>query len=364
MRYELPSMSSRNDEHAAPSSTSDGFETTILFGGSSRERLVSVASAQHLTQVYPAAELWFWSEHDSFVVVQREELLGHRDPFEHPLVPSGKPFADSLDQLLEHAASTRRVLLLGLHGGRAEDGQLARACEARGIPFTGSGSRASEVSFHKPRAKELAAAAGIQVAPALLLQNAHDGLDTRLHEWLTRYGKLVAKPAADGSSYGLHFIESDFDLERLPVLAGHEPYLVEAFLRGPEASVGVVDWGGELEVLPPVEIRINEDRAFDYAGKYLGSGTREVCPAELPKETILALQAAALTVYNAVGAYGYARSDFIVTEQGPTFLEINTLPGLTKSSLIPLELSAAGHSFERFMNTQISLAVKRAQSKR
>ena len=346
-------------------SDNPGFETTILFGGTSRERLVSVASAQHLTVVYPKAELWFWADHDRFVAVRRDELIAHRHPFEEPFVPSTpKPFASSLDELLEHALRTRRLLLLGLHGVRAEDGELARACEQKGVPFTGSGSLASAIAFHKPRAKEVAAAAGVRVAPALLLQNARDGLDPRLHEWLLQYGKLVAKPAADGSSFGLHFIETDSDLSRLPVLAGHEPYLVEPFLRGAEASVGVIEWDGKHEVLPPVEIRITNDRAFDYAGKYLGSGTSEVCPAELPAQTIAALQAAALTVHKAIGAFGYARSDFIVTDQGPTFLEINTLPGLTYSSLIPLELRTAGHPFETFMNAQIELAKKRLLSTR
>jgi D-alanine-D-alanine ligase len=339
--------------------TTQSFSTTILFGGSSRERLVSVASAQHLTTVYPEADLWFWTEHDQFVEAQRTELLAHANAFEEPFVPAGKPFASTRDDMLAVAASTRRMLLLGLHGGQAENGELARACEQRGIPFTGSGSSVSEAAFHKARAKEVAAAAGVRVAPALLLNDAHAALDTRIHEWLLQYGKLVAKPAADGSSYGLHFIETDYDLERLPVLAAHEPYLLEPFLRGPEASVGVVDWGGKLEVLPPVEIRINTDRVFDYAGKYLGSGTSEVCPAELPAATIAALQQAALTVHEAIGVFGYARSDFIVTDEGPTFLEINTLPGLTRSSLIPLELRVAGHDFKHFMDTQLELARQR-----
>ena len=361
MRYESSLMTSSADAIRDDST----FETTILFGGTSRERLVSVASAQHLALVFPESELWFWTDHDRFLLVRRDELLAHQHPFEEPFVPSTtKPFASSINAMLEHALRTRRLLLLSLHGVRAEDGELPRACEQKGVPFTGSGSEASAIAFHKARAKEVVAAAGLRVAPALLLNNAQDGLDPRLHAWLLQYGKLVAKPAADGSSYGLHFIESDGDLSRLPVLAGHEPYLVEPFLRGPEASVGVIEWDDKHEVLPPVEIRINSDRAFDYAGKYLGSGTSEVCPAELPSETLSALQAAGLAAYKAVGAFGYARSDFIVTEEGPTFLEINTLPGLTRSSLIPLELRVAGHPFETFMKAQIELAKKRLLSTR
>jgi D-alanine-D-alanine ligase len=335
------------------------FETTILFGGTSRERLVSVASAQHLAAVLPSAELWYWTADDQFVAMPRAELLAHQRPFELPLVASSQPFARSLDAMLDYAARTRRLLLLALHGGASEDGQLARACEVRGIPFTGSGSRASAIAFDKVRAKEVAASAGVRVAPALLLSNAQAARDPRLAEWLTKYGKLVAKPVADGSSYGILFVETAAELEKLPELASQESYLLEAFLRGPEATVGVVEWDGVVEVLPPVEIRINPNRAFDYAGKYLGAGTSEVCPAQLPAATIEALQNAARRVHRAVGAFGYSRSDFIVTDQGPTFLEINTLPGLTGSSLIPLELKAAGHAFDKFIAAQIEQARQR-----
>jgi D-alanine-D-alanine ligase len=336
------------------------FETTILFGGLSRERLVSVASAQHLAVVLPKAELWYWTVDDSFVAMSRDELLAHQRPFEVPLTASGQPFARSLDAMLEHAARTQRLLLLGLHGGMSEDGRLARACEAHGIPFTGSGSRASEIAFDKVRAKEVVAAAGVRVAPALLLSNAEAARDPRLAEWLAKFGKLVAKPVADGSSYGILFAEHPGDLAKLPELASRESYLLEAFLRGPEATVGVVEWDGAIEVLPPVEIRINPNRAFDYAGKYLGAGTSEICPAQLPAATIEALQHAARTAHQAVGAFGYSRSDFIVTDAGPTFLEINTLPGMTRSSLIPLELAAAGHAFEKFIAAQIEQARQRA----
>jgi D-alanine-D-alanine ligase len=348
-------MNSQSDAQ----SSERAFETTILFGGVNRERLVSVASAQHLAVVLPDAELWYWTVDDTFIVMPRAELLAHPRPFEVPLAASGEPFARSLDAMLEQAARTRRLLLLGLHGGMAEDGRLARACELRGIPFTGSGSRASEIAFDKVRAKEVVASAGVRVAPALVLSNAEDARDPRLAEWLAKFGKLVAKPVADGSSYGLLFVEHAKDLAKLPELASHESYLLEAFMSGPEASVGVVDWNGALEVLPPVEIRKNPDRAFDYAGKYLGAGTSEVCPAQLPAATIEALQLAARTAHQAVGAFGYSRSDFIVTEAGPTFLEINTLPGMTRSSLIPLELAAAGHAFEKFLAAQIEQARRR-----
>jgi D-alanine-D-alanine ligase len=108
--------------------------TTILFGGSNRERLVSVASAQALHQALPEADLWWWDVHDHVHVVQSKQLLEHARPFEDEFTPGtrGKPLEEALDQ----AAAEDRVLVLGLHGGRAENGELQVMLETRGVPFT------------------------------------------------------------------------------------------------------------------------------------------------------------------------------------------------------------------------------------
>ena len=117
---------------------------TILFGGSNRERLVSVASAQALHQALPEADLWWWDVEDKVHVVQSKQLLEHARPFEDEFKPGtrGIPLAQALDQ----AKAESRVLVLGLHGGNAENGELQLMCEARGVPFTGSGSASSRHS--------------------------------------------------------------------------------------------------------------------------------------------------------------------------------------------------------------------------
>ena len=324
--------------------------TTILFGGTNRERLVSVASAQALATALPEADLWFWAPDGQVQVADRAALLAHERPFEIDLPATGEALG-GIEAALDRAAAEERVLVLGLHGGAAENGDLGALCEARGVAFTGSGAAASRLAFDKAATKAVVAKAGVSAPGTVSIETAAEGLAT--------YGRLVAKPVAEGSSYGLIFVNSEADLETLAQAARREAYLVEPFIAGAEATCGVLERDGELIPLPPVEIRPAEG-AFDYAGKYLASTTQEICPATFGEAVNAALQAGALAAHRAVGARGYSRSDFIVTADGVVFLEINTLPGLTKASLYPKALAAQGVAFTDFLHGQIALATARA----
>jgi D-alanine-D-alanine ligase len=117
--------------------------------------------------------------------------------------------------------------------------------------------------------------------------------------------------------------------------------------------------GPSQVALPVSEVKLEEDAAFDYAGKYLGKGTTEVTPAVLTQAEWEAAQTLAVLAHRAVGCYGYTRTDMILTASGPVFLEINTLPGLTKASFIPQQLAASGRDLTMFLNTQLELARRR-----
>src|SRR5262249_55774636 len=132
---------------------------TILFGGTNKERLVSVASAQAIADALPEAELWFWAADDSVHETDAKTLAGHARPFEVDFVPGGRKVGASIEQALDKASD--RVLVLGLHGGRAENGELQAACEFRGVPYTGSDSTSSHLAFDKVSAKRFAAIAGV-----------------------------------------------------------------------------------------------------------------------------------------------------------------------------------------------------------
>jgi D-alanine-D-alanine ligase len=224
-------------------------------------------------------------------------------------------------------------------------------CEMRGIPFTGSGSASSHLAFDKMAAKRFAAIAGVKAPEGIALED----IDAAFAE----YGKLIAKPARDGSSYGLIFVNAKQDLVAVRNAAKTEEYLIEPFVSGVEATCGVLERSdGTAISLPPVEI-IPGEGAFDYTAKYLLKSTQEICPGRFSPEISAAIMDQALRAHRALSCSGYSRTDFIVSDKGPVFLETNTLPGLTKASLYPKALKAQGIEFADFLRDQIVLAEKR-----
>src|SRR6267142_2670941 len=293
--------------------------TTILFGGTNTERLVSVATAQALQAALPEAGLWFWDIDDTVHEVRPEKLQSHSRPFEQPFKPGDHGIV-GIEQALDQAKAEQRLLVLGLHGGMAENGELQAMCEMREIPFTGSGSASSHLAFDKVAAKRFAAIAGVKAPAGIGLED----LETALAE----YGKLIAKPARDGSSYGLIFVNSSQDLVAVRNAARTEDYLIEPFISGAEATCGVLEQSdGSITALPPIEIIPAEGGfGFDYRAKYLAKSTQEICPGRFTPEITTQLMDQALKAHKALSCSGYTRTDFIVSERGPIYLETNTLP--------------------------------------
>jgi D-alanine-D-alanine ligase len=324
---------------------------TILFGGTNKERLVSVASAQAMHAALPEAELWFWDVSDTVHEVQSQALRSHARPFEDFFKPGNRGIG--LEPALDKAKVEDRLLVLALHGGRAENGELQAMCEMRGIAFTGSGSASSHLAFDKVAAKRFAAVAGVTAPIGVMLED----IDAALAE----YGRLIAKPARDGSSYGLIFVNAKQDLVAVRNAAKTEEYVIEPFVSGVEATCGVLEQSdGSVIALPPIEI-VPADGGFDYTAKYLLKSTQEICPGRFAPEITAQLMDQALRAHRALSCSGYSRSDFIVSEKGPIYLETNTLPGLTKASLYPKSLKVQGIGFADFLQGQIDLAEKRTQ---
>jgi len=324
---------------------------TILFGGTNKERLVSVASAQALHMALPEADLWFWDVADTVHEVRSQDLLNHARPFEDEFKPGSRGV--TLEAALDNAKAEDRVLVLGLHGGRAENGELQAMCEMRRIAFTGSGSAASHLAFDKVAAKRFASLAGVKAPEGIALQD--------IEAAFAEHGKLIAKPAKDGSSYGLIFVHAKQDLVAVRDAAKAEEYVIEPFIPGIEATCGVLEQpNGSVFSLPPIEIVPAEGGfGFDYRAKYLAKSTQEICPGRFAPEIMAQLMDQALRAHKALSCGGYSRSDFIVAQKGLVYLETNTLPGLTKASLYPKALKAQGIEFADFLQGQIALAVKR-----
>jgi len=322
---------------------------TILFGGTNKERLVSVASAQALHRALPDADLWFWDVDDTVHEVASEKLLNHARPFEIEFKADDRGIG--LAQALDQARTEERVLVLALHGGRAENGELQAMCELRGIAFTGSGSASSHLAFDKPSAKRFAAIAGINAPQGVAIED--------LDQAFAEHGRLIAKPAKDGSSYGLIFVNAKQDLVAVRTAAKNEDYLIEPFVAGVEATCGVLEQSdGTVFALPPIEI-VPAEGGFDYTAKYLLKSTQEICPGRFAPEVSAAIMDHALKAHRALSCTGYSRSDFIVSAGGPVYLETNTLPGLTAASLYPKALKAQGIGFADFLHDQIALARRR-----
>ncbi len=337
--------------------------TIILFGGSSDERHVSVASAQNVVRAFGDALAWFWTPSGAVHDVAPADLLAHQRPFEIDYAPARPAIFPTLEQALDTLPVDDPVFLLALHGGSGEDGTVQGLLEARGIPFTGSGAAASAAAFDKDRAKALVKGR-VRMAEsrvARLEDNIRELIDTML----ARHERIVLKPLAAGSSRGLFFLGRDGDREEIArsVTALGIPYILEQFIAGRELTCGVIDHGDGPFALPVIEIEVDPNRAFDYEGKYLGAGTREICPANIPDALAKETQAAALAAHRALGCSGYSRSDFVAAADGVYFLELNTLPGLTTSSLVPQELAVVGIAFRDFLETQVSLA-RRAVAKK
>ena len=327
-------------------------QITILFGGTNKERLVSVATAQALHSALPEADLWFWDVDDTVHEAPSQVLLKHSRPFEEPFQP-GTPAIGKIEQALDKARAENRVLVLGLHGGTAENGELQAMCEVRKVPFTGSGSAASHLAFDKVAAKRFAAIAGVKAPTGVMLED--------IEAAFAEYGRLIAKPARDGSSYGLIYVNSKQDLVAVGNAAKLEEYVIEPFISGVEATCGVLEQSdGRVFSLPPVEI-VPAQGGFDYTAKYLLKSTQEICPGRFSPEVSAEIMELALRAHRALSCSGYSRTDFIVSEQGPIYLETNTLPGLTKASLYPKALKAQGIDFVDFLRDQIVLAERRAR---
>lgn len=326
--------------------------TIVLFGGSSDERHVSVATAQNVVRTLGKPFCWFWAPSGQVYDVPPEELLAHQRPFEIDFDPRRPAIWPDLDQTLDTLPVEDPVFFLGLHGGAGEDGRVQKMMEQRGIAFTGSDSAASKAAFEKTRAKDM-----LRGRVRMAESRIAEGPQT-VRDMLAKYERIVLKPVAGGSSRGLFFVnrgeEFHFD--------ANVPYLAEQFIAGRELTVGVVDRAGGPFALPVLEIEVDPGRAFDYQGKYLGAGTREICPAKIPDEMARAAQQVALIAHTTLGCEGYSRTDLVAAKDGIYFLELNTLPGLTTSSLVPQQLRVADIDFRQFLEEQIEIGRKRART--
>ena len=228
------------------------------------------------------------------------------------------------------------LVFLALHGTCGEDGKVQAAFDLMGIPYTGAGYLSSAIAMDKDLTKRMVA--DVVSTPGWKTVEYTEGDIEGLVK--TARLPLVVKPVASGSSIGVSIAYTADELRKALTdgLALGGRTVLEEYVKGREIQVGILDG----KALPSIEI-IPKEGFYDYANKYQPGAALEVCPSEIPAEWEEKLRAAALRVYETLGLSVYSRADFIVTSDGePWFLEINTLPGMTPTSLLPQEAAAVG----------------------
>lgn len=328
----------------------------VLFGGTSEERDVSIASG---AQVFRALRE---AGHEVIAVDTARGVLGAAE--ERTLLSSGvAPVPPSDEELalvragapgaLAGAPELSRVdvVFLALHGGTGEDGTLQALLDLTGVPFTGSGHAASAAAMDKDVSKRLFRFAGIPTPDWLMAPVSAGEVEAALGY------PLVVKPNRQGSTVGLSVVKRPEALEEAVETArryDHE-VMLERFVPGRELTVGILD----DRPLAVGEI-VSSGEVFDYASKYQEGGAVETFPADLPDAVTRRVQELGLAVHRALKLEGYSRVDFRMDAEGGLWcLEANTLPGMTRTSLLPQSARAAGIPFTALCERICALAIER-----
>jgi D-alanine-D-alanine ligase len=332
----------------------------LIFGGSSTERMVSVASAQNLVKYFDNPDLYFISKEGPWYKTSKQSLIDHKNPFKSEFVSFGEKVAEnvfSTKQLLKD-----NCIFIALHGTEGEDGSIQQFFEENKISFTGSGSLSSALCFDKVKTKSKAKSQMFPLAKELVLDFSKPDSAEKVKTFFNDCRKIVLKPVANGSSFGLFIVDSLDKLNEAisSIKSSTEKYyLCEEFIVGRELTVGVYQNTKETKALCASEVLLDKGSNFDYEGKYLGVGSKEITPAQVSAEEAKLCQDLALKSHQVFNCYGYSRTDMILTAKGPVFLETNTLPGMTKASFYPQQLEAEKLSFQTFINDQIEMALRR-----
>ena len=245
------------------------------------------------------------------------------------------------------------LAFLALHGTFGEDGQIQDILAGRGIPYTGASAAVSRIAFDKEKTKEKLRQRGVPTP---------DGQLVRRLEEITLPLPVFVKPNAQGSSVGTHPVTTPQQLAAAlaDALKFDTAVLVERFIKGKELTVGVL---GD-DVLPIVEIH-PLDGFYDYANKYTKGRTEYFCPARLPEEITSLIQQYALQAHRAIGHPVYSRIDFLLEDDiFPSCLEINTIPGMTATSLLPKAAAAVGIDFPQLCRRIVELSWAARQKER
>ena len=330
----------------------------VLFGGTSSERDVSIASGAQVIRALEQAGHQVLAVDTARGVLPQPERDRLLDTGVAPTPPKNQELAvlRSDTDALTKSAAFRAVdlVFLALHGGTGEDGTIQAVLDLAGVRYTGSGHFGSANAMDKDIAKRLLRAADVPTPEWLMAPADTEEVERRL-----RY-PVVVKPNKQGSTIGLTVVKEPAKLgEAIEFAFQHDnEVMVEAFIAGRELTVGILD-DAPLAV---GEIIPNHGEIFDYESKYQPEGAQEIFPADLTEEQTRAVQQLALRAHRALKLRDYSRVDFRMDASANFWcLEVNTLPGMTATSLLPKSAAAVGISFPDLCDQICRLAIKRVR---
>ena len=314
----------------------------VLAGGESLERHVSLASGSLIANALA---------YKGYKVLLVDLLKGIEDGnFEDYFSSKQKEYNFKIDELEPNILQKKNLIgknvlkvckiadkvFIALHGGIGENGRLQAVFDCMGIKYTGTGSEGSMLAMNKILTKKLLEHANIKTAKWFEYNKDNEYKDLKF--------PLVVKPASNGSSVGVSIVNSKVELQEAieKCKKYKDEILIEEYIKGREFSVGILD----RKALIPIEI-IPKEGFYDYKNKYQQGKTEEICPPNLKKEKIEEMKKIAIQVHKTLNLGSYSRIDFIMNEKEVFYvLEANTLPGMTKLSLLPQEAKAEGISYE------------------
>jgi len=248
------------------------------------------------------------------------------------------------------------MVFIALHGTFGEDGSLQGLLESLNIPYTGSGVLASALAMNKVFANQIYFANGLPF-PRFIHFKKHNWKESRekiLSDAKERIGlPCVVKPVDQGSAVGVSIVKTEEEMiKAIDKNIKQYPWLmVQRFVKGQEATCGVIEKEGKLMSLPPTHILPNLGEFYDYKSKYAAGGSTHICPADFSHEVNHAIQDLAIKCHIALGCRGMSRTDVFVVDDGNLYiLETNTIPGMTQTSLFPEAASKAGISFSEMLD--------------
>lgn len=300
----------------------------VLYGGTSAEREVSLSSGKGIMKALKE---------------NGHEVVGVDF---HP---------ERLSEVMELDVD---IVFIGLHGKYGEDGRIQGLLDMLKIPYVGSGVLGSAVAMDKAKSKKVLKDSGIRLAQDLVLHKSDD-----LQSMNLPFGyPVVVKPNSEGSTIGLTIAHSEEELQKgiEEAFRFDDTVILEEFISGTEVTVAVMGSKGEVKPLPVVEI-VPKNAYYDYESKYAEGGSEHIVPARISKTFTELIQNQSVVAHELLGCDTYSRVDYIVPKDGsaPVFLEVNTLPGMTPTSLFPDAAKEIGYSYEQMIENLIQLGLKK-----